>query len=404
MLTILRRPAAWPWWLQVIAVYVAARLVSVVAVMAAAAHQEASYWTQASPGYFDFVGRNWDAQWYHLIAQSGYPTTLPRGADGVVLQNQWAFFPLFPFTARGVMVLTHLPWQVVAPLLATVAGGVGMLLLYRLVAEGAPRACAAAPHLPLLSVLLVSVFPTSVVLQVGYTESFALVLILAVLLAVVRRSYWWAMPALIALGLTRAVAVPMAAVVAVHLGLRVLGQRRGTDRWRADEVLPALLLLPVAAISGVLWPVVTGLVTGESDGYVLTQEAWRGVHEVVPFAAWGYTSQYWFGRFAVVTVMAIIVLFLVLWLTPAARRLGPELYTWLVAYPLWLAAVVEPGTSEARFLLLAVSFAPVTAGLIRRPGRLRSVALGTVVVVMLALQVVWLFMVWRIRMPSSFPP
>ena len=44
-----------------------------------------------------------DGSWYRNVAENGYPAELPRGEDGLVQQNAWAFFPLFPMLARGLM-------------------------------------------------------------------------------------------------------------------------------------------------------------------------------------------------------------------------------------------------------------------------------------------------------------
>ena len=53
------------------------------------------YPTPAAPGYFVAMA-NWDGQWYHEIADLGYPVPLPTDPDGAVVQNPWAFYPVFP--------------------------------------------------------------------------------------------------------------------------------------------------------------------------------------------------------------------------------------------------------------------------------------------------------------------
>ena len=52
------------------------------------------YPTSAAPGYFVALA-NWDGQWYHEIADLGYPVPLPTGPDGAVVQSPWAFYPVF---------------------------------------------------------------------------------------------------------------------------------------------------------------------------------------------------------------------------------------------------------------------------------------------------------------------
>ena len=91
-----------------------------------------------------------------------YGRFLPAQIDsGYIADND----PLYPALARGVMVVTHLPWQVAAPLLSTVLAGGAMLLIHRCIGAGAPRAVERWPGLPLATVALVCAFPTSPVLQ-----------------------------------------------------------------------------------------------------------------------------------------------------------------------------------------------------------------------------------------------
>ncbi|MGN8246824.1 hypothetical protein ACTHAM_000491 [Cellulomonas soli] len=397
-------PRTWPWWVQSLAVYALARVLSAVMLLVTARAQVENYWTPAHPSYLQFTGLMWDATWYRTIAEGGYPDVLPRGDDGLVQQNAWAFFPLFPMLARGLMTLTRAPWQVVAPVLATVLGAAAVVVVHRLVEKGAPRAVAARPGLPLATVGLVSVFPTAVVLQIAYTEALALLLIAAALLLLVQRRYGWLVVVLLALGFTRAVALPMAAVIGVHAltrwwSARRAGERLGLRTWAA------LAGVGVAAgVSGVAWPLVCGWATGESDGYLLTQGAWRGVRDIAPFGAWGYVSRFWFGDHAPLVLVAAFALVVATMVVPAAWRLGPELHAWPAAYLLYLAAVVEPGSSLARFLVLAFPLGAVTAGVVTRPPWARRAWYAAVVVLMLALQAVWIWNTWRLTPPSGWPP
>ena len=276
--------------------YAAARLFTTAVFLWVASVQEQNPWTAEHPGYFPYVGLMFDGSWYKNVAENGYPAQLPVGADGLVQQNAWAFFPLFPMLARGLMLVTRAPWEVVAPLLALVLGAGAVLAIHRTVVRGAPRAVAARPGLPLATVALVSVFPTAAVLQVAYTEALALLLVASALLLLLRRDYGWMALVVVALGFTRAVALPMAVVVVVHAAVRWWSSRRGTDTftWRTGTGLAGLALL--AAASGFLWPAICGWVTGVPDAYLQTQESWRGVREVAPFGGWSYVPQFWFER------------------------------------------------------------------------------------------------------------
>ena len=95
----------WPWWLQVTAIYLAARLVSAGIFMAAALHQGPNPWFPAKPDYWNFINI-WDARWYAQVIAGGYPSVLPTDAAGNVQENTWAFYPLFPALAGGLSGLT----------------------------------------------------------------------------------------------------------------------------------------------------------------------------------------------------------------------------------------------------------------------------------------------------------
>ncbi|NKX52163.1 hypothetical protein HER39_16630, partial [Arthrobacter deserti] len=115
------RMARWPWWAQVCSIYALARLFSLLVFLAVARQQGPSPWGGAHPAYLDFIGI-WDSAWYERIYREGYPEQIPRSADGRALENQWAFYALFPALVRLLNALTGLEWRVLAPLLATAAG------------------------------------------------------------------------------------------------------------------------------------------------------------------------------------------------------------------------------------------------------------------------------------------
>ena len=399
-------PRRWTWWGRALGVYLATRAFSAVVFVVVARRQVENYWTPAKPSYLRFTGLMWDASWYRTIAEQGYPDVLPRGADGLVQQNPWAFFPLFPYVVRWFMMVTRSPWYVAAPLVAMALGAVAALVVYRLIERGAPRAVEARPGLPLATVALLGVFPTAAILQTGSTESLAVLLVAASLLLIVERRYVGASVAILALGFTRAVALPMAAVIVVHGLLRWRGSRSGDDRLARVDVAGLGLLGGTAVVSGVAWPLICGWVTGVPDGYLKTQGAWRGVRAIKPFASWGYTSSFWTKEwwpypYVLVLGVGVVVACLVV---PAARRLGNELHVWSAAYLFYIAAVIEPGSSIARFAILAFPLGAVTAGLVTRPPSRRRLWFGFVVVLMAVLQVTWIYNTWRMTPPVGWPP
>ena len=149
----------WPWPVQVLLVFAAARAVSAVLLTAAASRQSASPWGPAFPNYLSFV-EFWDSGWYRRIYDEGYPEVLPRAEDGAVLQNQWAFYPLFPALVRLLSFLTGGGWNVLAPAVATACGFAAALVLYRLFR------LAAAHREAVWAVAFVAFLPVTPILQV----------------------------------------------------------------------------------------------------------------------------------------------------------------------------------------------------------------------------------------------
>ncbi len=446
-------PRRWSWWVQTLAVYVVSRLWLVVVFTQSAARQPRNGWTTTqSPSYFEFVSYQFDGEWYQKIAECepgcgflglGYPDELPVGTDGSVQQNAWAFFPAFPLLVRAVMNLTGGTWTVTAPLVATVVGALAMLVVYRLVVDAAPAAVTARPGLPLATVAVVCAFPTAPVLQTAYTESLALLLVALSLWAVVRHWYPLAAVTVVALGFTRAVALAMAVVVVVHAAARWWASRPARDPVpsgpgqhgdlaRLAPDVPASgrqpvpvrdwvqigILFVVAVASGLAWTWLTARQTGISDAYLRTQEAWR-VTSTEPFAGW-QVAQFWVGRMltglgidlspavlrtvTVLAVLAALALIVTLLALPAGRRTGPELTAWSAGYLGYIAAVVEPGSSLARFLLLAFPMAAVSVGLVTRPPWARRAWLAGLIVVMALLQAYWVYDIWTYGIGQDWPP
>jgi hypothetical protein len=404
-----------PWWVQVLLVYGAARLVSAVVFLAVARTQEANLWTPAAPSYPEYTGRMWDADWYRGIAEDGYPVGLPRNADGSVPQNAWAFFPLFPALVRG-LTTAGIPWQVAGPTLALLLGAVAMLVVYRVVESAVRLYGTAAPadpatdspldagaawaaRLPLATVAVLATFASAPVLQVAYTESLALLLLAATLWCLMQRWYLPAIPLVLALGLTRAVALPVAVAVVAHaVGLR----RRPADDAPQDRAgWRILLLLGTSIVAGLLWPLLVAARTGELLAYQLTQGAWRGRGEVVPVVPWIDVARWLFGQpglLVLAGLLAAAVLIVV-----ATRRFGPELQWWTAGYLAYLFVAVEPGTSLVRFGLLAFPIAAVVARWALRRRWWRA-ALTGVLLLGVAGQIGWVGLLWRLVPPSGWPP
>src|SRR6185312_12349727 len=106
---------------------------------------------------------------------------------------------------------TGLGWQVLAPLVATLAGFAAVLVIFKLFRRYAPQGTA------LWAVAFVAVFPVSPILQVPYAESLNLALLAGALLLLVQRKYLLAIPVVVLMCLSRPVGVPFAALAGLHL-------------------------------------------------------------------------------------------------------------------------------------------------------------------------------------------
>jgi len=179
------------------------------------------------PGYLSMTVL-WDGSWYRQIAEVGYPSALPVDAvTGAVQQNAWAFYPAFPMMARALMNVTGLGFPVVAATLALLLGFGGAVVMGLMLRERV------GPGVALAAVAVYAACPVSPSLQIAYTESLAILLLCGFLWAI-SRERWLATAALALLvGLTRAMALPLAVVALVAVVLRWRRRRQDpvSARW-----------------------------------------------------------------------------------------------------------------------------------------------------------------------------
>ena len=393
----------WPWWLQVTAVYLAARLVSACIFMAAALHQGPNPWFPAKPDYWNFINI-WDARWYAEVIADGYPAVLPTDAAGNVQENAWAFYPLFPALAGGLSGLTGMAPAASLTIIAMLAGWGAALVVYVLFRHK-------ASHIPALwGVAFFATFPVAAVLQVPYAESLSLLLLAAALLLVIRRQYLWAIPVVVLLCLSRPVGVPFAAMLGLillhHLWVRFgrakagSAQREGTH---SNGDLAALAALTgVGGAMALAWPAAAWAATGDMQAYTKTETVWRG-HDLVPFKPWFHTGVDLFGPvLGMLAPWIFAALFGAMLFLPPVRQLGVELRLWCACYMGYLVAFLHPQTSTFRMLLPLFPLA-LGAALLSRSRAYR----GTVVVMFLLLQIVWIVWLWAwAQLPGGgdYPP
>ncbi|HSU47786.1 MAG TPA: hypothetical protein VLJ40_12815 [Arthrobacter sp.] len=392
----------WPWWLQVTGVYAGARLVSAWIFMAAALHQGANPWFPPKPDYWNFINI-WDARWYGQVIANGYPSVLPTDAAGNVQENTWAFYPLFPALAGGLSHLTGLNPAASLTLVAMVSGWAAALVVYALFRQKASHAPA------LWGVSFFSTFPVSAVLQVPYAEPLSLLLLAGALLLLVRRQYLWAIPVVFLLCLSRPVGVPFAAMMGLLLVFHAISHVRNSRKGGADEAahsvgdLAALTgLTAVAGISALAWPAAAWAATGDPQAYTKTETVWRG-QDLVPFKPWFDTGVELFGPvLGIVAPLVFTALFAAMLFLPPVARLGVELRLWCACYMGYLLVFLHPQTSTFRMLLPLFPLA-LGAAFLSRSRAYR----GTVMVMFLLLQIVWIVWLWAwAQLPGGgdYPP
>lgn len=393
----------WPWWLQVTAIYAAARLVSACIFMAAALHQGPNPWFPPKPDYWNFINI-WDARWYAQVMAGGYPSVLPTDAAGNVQENTWAFYPLFPALAGGLSGLTGMAPAAALTIIAMLAGWGAALVVYVLFRHKAAHAPA------LWGVAFFATFPVAAVLQVPYAEPLSLLLLAAALLLVIRRQYLWAIPVVVLLCLSRPVGVPFAAMLGLillhHLWARFRHARAGAGPWEGTHSTRGLAALAaLTAVGGAMalaWPAAAWAATGDIQAYTKTETAWRG-HDLVPFKPWFDTGISLFGPvLGVLAPFIFVALFATMLFLPPVRQIGVELRLWCACYMVYLVVFLHPQTSTFRMLLPLFPLA-LGAALASRSRAYR----GTVVLMFLLLQIVWIVWLWAwAQLPGGgdYPP
>lgn len=390
----------WPWWLQVGAVYLVARLISACIFMAAALHQGTNPWFPAKPDYWNFINI-WDARWYGEVAANGYPATLPVDDSGNVQENGWAFYALFPVLGRAVSVLTGLPPAASLTVIAMTAGLGAALVTYRLFRHKASHAAA------LWGIVFFSTFPVAPVLQVPYAESLNLLLLASALLLLVRRQYVWAMPVVLLMCLSRPTGVPFAAMAGLLLCYRLWQHFRPAGRREGSSHSPGELwrlagLTLVSGVGALIWPGIAWLVTGDIGAYTKTETVWRG-HDLVPFMPWFDTGILLFGPLlGILAPFVFVAVFGLVMVSRPVRALGVELRLWCVCYMGYLLVFLHPQTSTFRMLLPLFPLA-LSAALVSRSGAYRTV----VAIMFVLLQIVWIVWLWAwAQLPGGgdYPP
>jgi len=403
--TRIRRLSGWPDVLIPLAIWLVFTAIGSVILAVASSHQVAlersvpGYGVTepipASPGYFGVL-TNWDANWYRSIAANGYPTALPLDANGVVQQNEWAFYPAYPMIVRAVLSLTGLDFAHGAWAVSLVFGAAAMVALFRLVRPRMGRFGAGA------MVSCVMAYVTAPVLQVAYTEGLALLLVVVFIGAVSRRRLAAAVAVAVVLSLSRPIALPLGLVMATMVLRDWISSRHEPSRSRIPTgglVATALVFATVG-----LWPLVAWVATGRRGAFFETQAAWPVNHN-------GLGG--WLNDMVHLTPLGLVGIAIVLFvglvgLRPGARLWGPELRVWAVLYPLYLILASRPSPSILRYLMLAIAplwpFPAVGVSYLRNVRWAAPAILAVVMLMGLASQYVWVTTVFTVAHDPSQQP
>lgn len=349
-----RRWAGLPHAARIAIIYIVARTITTLFLIAAASASTSLSRFGAEPGLASFV-LGWDAQWYWTVAEYGYPTELPLTDSGEVAENAWAFMPVFAYVAK-IVGMPFGAWGAGAFLISIVAGYFSCLALHRLLRERIGRGAAT------WAVVFFSAGPLAAMFQVGYAESLFLLLLFLALDAVARRRYAWLYLLVPVMAFTR----PGVLAFALYLGLH------GILRWwrRRDDPIPSSHVLHIiaagalATVCGFAWQVIAAVATGDPGAYLATELSWRrnwlagGVEGFIPFEGWIQASQFWFAQWGLPQAWGPVVLVVIvggavatLLYSRSVRALGADLRLWSASYLLYLLAVFFPQSSTFRLLL-----------------------------------------------------
>jgi len=350
------------WWLAVIGIFAASRVVTTSILLAYASIQGKNNWTVAQPDYFSFA-KIWDGHWYYIVALAGYPADIPLDDAGHVAENAWAFMPGYPFVVRFIMEVTRLDFAVVAVLVSVGFALGAALLLYRVMHLVLPARTA------LFAVAVFCFAPLSPILQVAYAESMYLFLLILALFWLMKRHYWMLIPVITVMSLTR----PSGLAFALAFGLHIVHRWwiREREDFPVHERVAAVSVTFFSLVMGFAWLIIAALATGIPAAYTDTELAWRapyiGYVELVPFTAWfqaaGFWQQWWnipAWVLSILLVLGILAFFGFLFTRPA-RRLGVDLRLWVASYALYLLAVFFPQSSTFRLLMPMFPIAGVLA-------------------------------------------
>jgi Gpi18-like mannosyltransferase len=335
-------------------IYLAARVVTTGFLLIAAELSGFESRFGPEPGLADLV-LGWDARWYWLVAETGYPSELPLSDTGAVAENAWAFMPVYAYLAK-IVAVPFGQWVIGAFLVSIAAGYAASVVLFHLLRDRIDDTAA------LWAVTFFAAGPLAALFQVGYAESLYLLWLFLALWCVMRRRYVWLYGLIPLMGFTR----PGVLAFALFLGLFGLWRwfRRRGEELHAAEIVHIVALGVLAVIVGFSWQLIAGWVTGDGGAYLATELSWRrnwipGEAVFFPFEGFLSATAFWFGTvwalpvelgYAVLAA-SLLAVAAILVFVPHVRRLGVEVRLWSASYLVYLLLVFFPQSSLFRLLV-----------------------------------------------------
>lgn len=360
-------------------------------------------WSPHVPSFAD-ISAMWDSSHYAGIARSGYPTVLPRSANGQITPNNWAFLPVYPLLVGAVQWLFGTGFAATGVVVSLLFGGAATVMLYLVVRDrvGYRPAWFAAT--------LFAFGPLAFVLQLAYAESLFLFLFFSALYLMQRRRYGWLLVPAVLAAFTRPGALALGLALAVVFVVRLRAARRApiadeqpeaasrrdlaADPFPIAERLKLAAAAVVTALAGVAWPVIAWAATGVANAYTATELSWRygflGHTEFHPFTGWFELGWRYLGVGGVLIMTAAVVLF-ALWVgRRSIRSLGSEILATGASYALYLLAVFMPQQSIFR---VAIPLAPLMGdpGITQRAWLRRLVLIVAIVAQPVCVGVLWFY-------------
>lgn len=319
----------------------------------------------------------WDGEWYLSIAEFGYPS---GGAPGVPPEgyDAYAFHPLYPMLLRVLGALPGLTSAGVAPWLNLVLATAAVVLFAWWMARTLGTLAA------ITAVVALTVWPSSPVFQLAYTEGLALFLLTLTWILVTEGRYGAAAVTIVALSFARPLVVPLSAAILV-VALSRWWQTRDLHSLRG----PAMVVV-AAAVATVAWPIYAGFHSGDPRVYFAAHLAFAKPGAPTSPAALGMEHPQ----------VGVLLLLLVALTTILGARLMPSgtptiLKAWVVLYPPYIlvGSLVTP--SLLRYFMLTFPASLCLLPVARQRW-------GAILLTMLALALAAAGILWWI--PTFVPP